>query len=200
MKTAQQLATQIGAGEFLDFNRFESMVDDALKALGLKLAAPARKQILGAISWRDERAEKVVKKAHKFNAAKLKELLAELGTSQEKLADFGYWQNDKGEYVEYEPDSELRDTESVPLALEVKLSAASVIHDYFIREVRPHVDEAWIAIEKTVIGYEISFNKYFYRHRPLRSLEEVTAEILALEEETDGLLKQLVSFVSGAKQ
>ena len=50
-----------------------------------------------------------------------------------------------------------------------------------------------------MIGYEISFNKYFYQHKPLRSLEEVTAEILALEAETDGLLKQLVSFVSGAK-
>ena len=62
-----------------------------------------------------------------------------------------------------------------------------------------HVDEAWIALDKTVIGYEISFNKYFYQHKPLRSLEEVTAEILALEAETDGLLKQLVSFVSGAK-
>jgi type I restriction enzyme M protein len=46
-----------------------------------------------------------------------------------------------------------------------------VIHDYFIREVRPHVDEAWIAIDKTVIGYEISFNKYFYQHKPLRSLK-----------------------------
>lgn len=200
MKAAQQLAEQIGAGEFLDFNCLEGMVDDPLKAqLGLKLAAPARKQILNAISWRDERAEKVIKKVHKFNAAKLKELLGELGTTQDKLADYGYWPNDKGEYVEYEPDSELRDTENVPLALDSSLPASSVIHDYFIREVRPHVDEAWIAIDKTVIGYEISFNKYFYQHKPLRSLEDVTAEILALEAETDGLLKQLVSFVGSAK-
>ena len=60
-----------------------------------------------------------------------------------------------------EPDKSLSDTENVPLALDTSLSASSVIHDYFIREVRPHVDEAWIAIDKTVIGYEISFNKYF---------------------------------------
>ncbi|AXW69674.1 DNA methylase [Ralstonia solanacearum] len=200
MQAAQQLAEKIGAEEFLDFNRFEGIVDDELKALGLRLAAPARKQILNAISWRDERAEKVIKKVHKFNAAKLRDLLRQLGTTRDKLGDYGYMATPTGEHIEYEPDSELRDTENVPLALDTSLSASSVIHDYFIREVRPHVDEAWIAIDKTVIGYEISFNKYFYKHKPLRSLEEVTAEILALEAETDGLLKQLVSFVSGVKQ
>ncbi|WP_043385054.1 type I restriction-modification system subunit M [Comamonas aquatica] len=200
MQAAQQLAEKIGGGEFLDFNYFEGIIDDALKALGLKLAAPARKQILNAVSWRDERAEKVIKKVHKLNAAKLNDLLNQLGTTRDKLGDYGYMATPTGEYIEYEPDSELRDTENVPLALDTSLSASSVIHDYFIREVRPHVDEAWIAIDKTVIGYEISFNKYFYQHKPLRSLEEVTAEILALEAETDGLLKQLVSFVSGAKQ
>ena len=203
MLAAQQLAEKIGGGEFLDFNRFEGIVDDALKALGLKLAAPARKQILNAVSWRDERAEKVIKKVHKLNAAKLNDLLNQLGTTRDKLGDYGYMDSNQqgatGEYIEYEPDSELRDTENVPLALDTSLSASSVIHDYFLREVRPHVDEAWIAIDKTVIGYEISFNKYFYQHKPLRSLEEVTAEILALEAETDGLLKQLVSFVAGAK-
>lgn len=68
------------------------------------------------------------------------------------------------------------------------------IHGYFVREVRPHVADAWIALDKTQIGYEISFNKYFYQHKPLRSLEEVTAEILQLEQETKGLLKRLVSF------
>ena len=200
MLAAQQLAEKIGSGEFLDFNRFEGIVDDALRALGLKLAAPARKQILNAVSWRDERAEKVIKKVHKLNAAKLGDLLFQLSTTYDKLGDYGYMATPTGENIEYEPDSELRDTENVPLALDTSLSASSVIHDYFIREVRPHVDEAWIAIDKTVIGYEISFNKYFYQHKPLRSLEEVTAEILALEAETDGLLKQLVSFVSGAKQ
>ena len=92
----------------------------------------------------------------------------------------------RGEYNEYEPDSNLRDTENVPIKEE--------IHAYFLREVRPHVDDAWIAIDKTKIGYEISFNKYFYQHTRLRSLEEVAAEILQLEAETDGLLKRLVGF------
>lgn len=200
MQAAQQLADKIGPQEFLDFNLFEDMVDDALKALSLKkLAGPARKQILNAVSWRDERAEKVIKKLHKLNTAKLNELLIKIGTTQDQLSDYGYMATPTGEYIEYESDSELRDSENVPLALDTNLSASSVIHDYFIREVRPHVDEAWVAIDKSVIGYEISFNKYFYQHKPLRSLEEVTAEILALEAETDGLLKQLLSFVGGAK-
>lgn len=200
MRAAQKLAEKIGCGEFLDFNPFEAIVDDALKALGLKLAAPARKQILNAVSWRDERAGTVIKKIHKLNAAKLGDLLCQLGTSQEKLGDYGYVVTPTGEYIEYEPDSELRDTENVPLAQDPSLSASSVIHDYFVREVRPHVDEAWISIDRTLIGYEINFNKYFYQHKPLRNLEEITTEILALEAETDGLLKQLVSFVSGAEQ
>jgi len=107
--------------------------------------------------------------------------------SQATLTDFGYWPtSNHGEYVEYETDSDLRDTENVPLK--------ELIHDYFLREVRPHVDEAWINLGQTKIGYEISFNKYFYQHNPLRSLEEVTRDILTLEAETDGLLKKLVSF------
>ena len=200
MLAAQQIAAKVGADEHLDFNLFETMVDEACAALKLKLSTPERKQVLNALSWRDPRAAKVIKKQHKLSGSKLKDLLSELQTTTERLGDYGYWPSTKvGEFVEYEPDSELRDTENVPLAKSKTPTASSVIHEYFIREVRPHVDEAWIALDKTVIGYEISFNKYFYQHKPLRSLEEVTAEILALEAETDGLLKQLVSFVSGAK-
>lgn len=199
MISAKQLEEKIGSDEFLDFNQFQGIVDDALKLLKIKLAAPQRKQILNAVSWRDERAEKVIKKTHKLNSAKLNDLLTELSTSKEMLGDYGYWPNENGEYVEYESDSEIRDTENVPLAKDASLPASGVIHDFFIQEVRPHVDDAWINLYKTVIGYEISFNKHFYQHKPLRSLEDVTSEILALEAETDGLLKKVVSFVGGIK-
>jgi type I restriction enzyme M protein len=189
---ARKLMERIGTDLHLDFNTFEPLLDAAAKALNVKLGAGERKQILNAVSWRDERAAKVIKKIHKLAGTKLNVLLAELHANPEQLADFGYWPGDKrGEYNEYEPDSELRDTENVPLAT----NAWGDIHAYFIKEVRPHVDEAWIALGKTVIGYEISFNKYFYQHKPLRSLEDVTREILALEAETDGLLKQLIAFV-----
>ena len=90
----------------------------------------------------------------------------------------------RGEYIEYETESALRDYENVPLKDD--------IHAYFRREVHPHVPEAWINLDATRIGYEISFNKYFYRHQPLRSLEEVSRDILKLEEESEGLIREIL--------
>ena len=88
--------------------------------------------------------------------------------------------------VEYEPDSDLRDTEQVPL-----LEPGGV--DAFIRrEVLPHAADAWIDASSIKIGYEVSFTRYFYKPQPLRSLEEIRADILALEKETEGLLSEIV--------
>src|SRR5699024_6756770 len=87
-------------------------------------------------------------------------------------------------YIEYRSETDLRDSENVPLKDD--------IHDYFLWEVKPHVDEAWIALDRTKIGYEISFNKYFYRHKPLRSIEEVSADILELEDESEGLIREIL--------
>ena len=58
------------------------------------------------------------------------------------------------------------------------------IDEYFKAEVKPHLPEAWIDETKTKIGYEINFTKYFYEFKPLRSLAEIKADILALEEKT----------------
>jgi type I restriction enzyme M protein len=58
--------------------------------------------------------------------------------------------------------------------------------------VKPHVDEAWIDLDKTKIGYEISFNKYFYQHKPLRSLDEVTRDIVDLEKASEGLIAEIL--------
>ena len=88
--------------------------------------------------------------------------------------------------VEYEPDTELRDTEQVPLLEEGGIEA------FFRREVLPHVPDAWIDGSATRIGYEINFNRYFYKPQPLRTLEEIRADILALEKETEGLLGEIV--------
>ncbi len=96
-----------------------------------------------------------------------------------------------GTEVIYEADPELRDTENVPLK--------ETIQAYFDREVAPHVPDAWINHERTVEGYEISFTKYFYKYQPLRSLEEITANILALENETEGLLHKIIADVEGSK-
>jgi len=74
-----------------------------------------------------------------------------------------------------EPDPELRDTESVPLK--------ASIHDYFMREVLPHVPDAWIDETKTKVGYEIPLNRHFYRYEPPRPLEEIERDIRKLEQE-----------------
>jgi type I restriction enzyme M protein len=81
-------------------------------------------------------------------------------------------------------DSELRDFENVPLK--------ESIQEYFRREVLPHVPDAWIDDTKTKVGYEINFTRYFYKYQPLRSLAEIRADILRLEQETDGMIHQIV--------
>lgn len=88
--------------------------------------------------------------------------------------------------VEYEPDSDLRDSE------QVWIQEPGGIDAFIRREVLPYADDAWIDQSKTQIGYEISFNRYFFKAQPLRSLDEVKKDILALEHETEGLLKEIV--------
>ena len=186
MGEAEQLMTSIGQGVFDDFNVFTAKVDADLTTRKVKLAAAQKNQILNAVSWRDEGAAKVVKKMHKLTRSKLDDLLTKLDCTEDELPDHGYWPTEgKGEYIEYEVDKDLRDSENVPLK--------DNIHAYFRREVRPHVDDAWLDIASVKIGYEVSFNRYFYQHKPLRSLNEVAQEILELEKETEGLLKRLVS-------
>ncbi len=88
--------------------------------------------------------------------------------------------------VEYEPDPDLRDTEQVPLREEGGIEA------FIRREVLPHAPDAWYVPDSVKTGYEISFTRYFYKPQPLRTLEEIRADILALEKETEGLLGEIV--------
>lgn len=183
---AQLLLNTIGSDIYSNFNDFVTKVDDALKANKLKPSASQKNVILNAVSWYDEDAEKVKKSLVKLSGEKLTQLLERLECNVEQLVDYGYYATDKmGEYQIYETESDLRDTENVPLR--------ENINDYFLKEVKPHVAEAWINLEATKIGYEISFNKYFYRHKPLRSIEEVTVDILQLETESDGLIREILN-------
>ncbi len=88
--------------------------------------------------------------------------------------------------VEYEPDPDLRDTEQIPLLEEGGIEA------FLKREVLPYAPDAWYVPESVKIGYEISFTRYFYKPEPLRPLEEIRADILALERETEGLLGEII--------
>lgn len=111
--------------------------------------------------------------------------------------DFGYQRitierpkrNEKGE-IEVDKkgnvvsDADLRDFENVPLK--------ENIEEYFNREVLPHLPDAWIDQGKTKTGYEINFTKYFYKFKPLRSLEEIRKDILKLEEETIDSIKEIL--------
>lgn len=188
LDVATQLFEAIGDGEYNDFNQFAEQVDKELKASNTKLSAAEKRQILAAVSWYDEDAEKVIKSKQKLRGDKLDQLLAHLDCTIEQLPHYGYYPSGKkDEYIIYETESDLRDTESVPLE--------ESIHTYFLREVHPHVPEAWIDLDKTKIGYEISFNKYFYQHKPLRSIEEVTKDILELENRSEGLIKDILSIV-----
>ena len=82
------------------------------------------------------------------------------------------------------PDPKLRDSERVPLT--------ENIDDYYRREVKPHLPDSWIDRKKDKVGYEINFNRYFYQYTPLRSLKEITDELLALERKSEGLLNEVL--------
>lgn len=186
---ANYLMQAIGTDEFDDFNLFAKQVDKVLKQLGkeagIKLGASERNQLLNAVSWYDENAAKVIRKVEKFDREQLAALLQRLDCSEAELPDFGYYPHGKpGEVITYEPSSDLRDSESIPLA--------DSIHRFFKAEVQPHVEEAWINLESVKIGYEISFNKYFYKHQPLRSMDEVAREIVALERQAEGLIAEIL--------
>jgi type I restriction enzyme M protein len=94
--------------------------------------------------------------------------------------------NGKPAVVEYESDSDLRDTEQIPLLEEGGIEA------FIRREVLPYAPDAWYMADGVRIGYEISFTRHFYKPQPMRTLEEIRADILALEKETEGLLEEIV--------
>ncbi|MDB0615654.1 class I SAM-dependent DNA methyltransferase [Tenacibaculum dicentrarchi] len=188
IQNANALSNAIGNNEFNNFNEFKKIVDTEIKNQKLSISASDKKTILNAVSWYSADAEKVIKKIEKLNEEKLSKLLNHLDCKQKDLANFGYFAtNKKGEYTTYETESDLRDTENVPLK--------DNIHSYFLREVKPHVNEAWINLDATKIGYEISFNKYFYKHTPLRNINDVTNDIINLEKQSDGLIQEILNLV-----
>lgn len=126
---------------------------------------------------------KILKKAFKdsdikLNNTLLKAILSAL-SERDETADICV--DSKGNP---EPDPELRDTENVPLKED--------IHEYFQREVKPHVPDAWIDESKTKIGYEIPFTRHFYKYQPLRPSEEIMKEIIELEKSISEKLKKVM--------
>ena len=179
--SATKLREALGDKLFEDHNLFRDRVDAALKKLDLKLPAADLKQILKAVSWRVETAPPVFAKVHKPGKAKADPLRGLFESTTDG----------KPAIVEYEPDSDLRDTEQVPLLEDGGIEA------FIRREVLPYTPDAWIKEDATKIGYEVSFTRHFYKPQPLRTLEEISADILAIEKEAEGLLDGLLKV--GAK-
>jgi len=178
------LMQDVGTEETTDYNDFVERVNKVLKARKIKLSATEKNAILNAVSWYSEDAEKVIDKSMRLSHVEMAELTARLGCAVADLGDFGFYKQTDGSYLTYEASADLRDSEPVQLK--------DSIHRYFKAEVQPHVEEAWINLDTVKIGYEISFNKYFYRHKPMRSLEQVTKDILALEQQADGLISDIL--------
>ena len=126
---------------------------------------------------------KMLKKAFKAEDINLKSplLKAILSALSEKDETADVCTDTKGNP---EPDPDLRDTENVPLKED--------IHEYFEREVKPHVPDAWIDETKTKIGYEIPFTRHFYKYKPLRPSEEIMKEIKELEQSILEKLKKVM--------
>jgi type I restriction enzyme M protein len=180
VEIATRLSESLGDGLFEDYNIFLEKVGAALKNLSLKLGASDLKLILNAVSWRVENAPPVIKKVHKPGKMRSDPIH---GMFETKLGG-------KTCVVEYEPDSELRDYEQIPLLEE------GGIETFIRREVLPYTPDAWIVEDDTKIGYEISFTRHFYKPPQLRTLAQISADILALKRETEGLLSEITG---GAK-
>lgn len=176
VETAMALRKALGDKVYEDHNVFCDRVDAALEQADLKISAADRKQILKAVSWRVETAPPVIAKVHKPGKAKADPL----------RGLFEATVDGRPVIVEYEPDSDLRDTEQVPLLEE------GGIEVFIRREVLPYTPDAWIKDAATKIGYEISFTRHFYKPQALRTLDEIRADIIAIEREAEGLLDDLL--------
>ncbi len=175
--TATQLLKHFSDRVFSDLEELDRELDAAEKKLKLDLGKGERKLLVEAISYRDESAPPVIKKVHKPGKAKADPI----------HGLFEATVDGKSAVVEYEPDSELRDHEQIPLLEEGGIEA------FIRREVLPYAPDAWVDEGATKVGYEVSFNRYFYKPQPLRSLEEIRKDIVALEKETEGLLNEIIS-------
>jgi type I restriction enzyme M protein len=168
------LARTLGGGPHKDFNAFNEKLKALADDKSVKLTAKRMKLLQSELAERDEAAAPFIKKLHKKGEA-------------DPLHGFYEVKIDgKTAIVEYEPDPDLRDTEQVPLLEEGGIAA------FIDREVLPHAPDAWVDKDATKVGYEISLNRYFYKPPALRSLEEIRADIVALEQETGGLLAEIV--------
>ncbi|CAM2744639.1 type I restriction-modification system subunit M [Legionella pneumophila] len=174
------LAKRLGEGPHKNYNDFINELKSEAKTMSVKLSAKSIKLLRDTLTFVDDEAEPVIKKINLLSSIHPDPLNGFFETNI----------NGKPVVVEYETDTNLRDSEQVPLLEEGGIAA------FFEREVLPYTSDAWIDSSKTTIGYEISFTKHFYKPIPMRTLEEIKADIYALENETEGLLGEIIGEVT----
>jgi type I restriction enzyme M protein len=159
------------------FGYYKATVERPLRLKGidtLQAYSPTEVKKLKERCERDENTPPVIRKIHKSS------------TSPDPIRGrFEVAINGKPRVVEYEPDPNLRDMEQVPLLEEGGIEA------FLRREVLPYAADAWYDPDSVRIGYEISFTRYFYKPKPMRTLEEIRTDIMAVEKETKGLLQTI---------
>jgi type I restriction enzyme M protein len=175
-KLIDTAAAKLGPGPHTDYNALLAAIEPLADTAGMKLNAKRLKLVQNSLAERDEAAAPVLKKAHKPGKAEADPLRGLYEVTVDGMRCV----------VEYEPDSERRDTEQVPLL------EPGGIESFIRREVLPHAPDAWIDEASVKTGYEISFTRYFYKPQPLRTLKDIRKDILALEKETQGLLEEII--------
>jgi len=161
-----------GLQEIEEGKKQQQKIIDTLKTMDFSIVYKNRDEFTKVL-------KKTFKEAHiNLNSPLLKAILSAL-SERDETADICL--DSKGNP---EPDPDLRDTENVPLKED--------IYEYFEREVKSHVPDAWIDESKTKIGYEIPFTRHFYKYQPLRSSEEIMKEIIELEKSISEKLKKVM--------
>lgn len=178
----ERVAYMSGAGPHMNFNDFMKAVEEDADQHNVKLSSKRRKLIQTLLAKRDNKAKEVIKRIHKRGI-----------DADSVRGKFALSLEGNSVVVEYEPDPELRDTEQVPLLEEGGIEA------FIRREVLPFAADAWFDAETVKTGYEISFTRYFYKPEPLRTLDEIKADILLVEKETEGLLSQIIGDAEQAR-
>ena len=171
-----RVAEKLGPGPHYSFNAFLVAVQSDARNHGVKLTAKRKKLLQGSLAHRNDRSDPVIKRRYKPGKAKPDPL-----HGLYEIRDAG-----KPSVVAYEADPKLRDTEQVPLLEEGGIEA------FLRREVLPFAPDAWYVPASVKVGYEISFTRYFYKPQPLRTLDEIRADILSTQEEAEGLLDAIL--------
>ena len=171
----RSLTPRLGQDPHLDFNHFLEALKNEMPLHRIKMTAKRKRLLQTSLAELEATAAPVIKKMHRR------------GTVADPIRGL-YEAGDGGgsRVVEYEPDTQLRDTEQIPLKEE------GGIEGFLRREVLPYAEDAWYVPRSVKTGYDISFNRYFHKPAPMRTLEEIRADIAAVEREAAGLLDGVV--------